>query len=122
MTKYYYFCILTTLAHLFAIIPMYHDIIYIMIIILSTLLSTIWHIMNEVKNVIYYLDYIMVIILVTYELYISYNKYITITLNFIIFIINQYSNKCSNYKTIHGIWHIMSAIKCYYIAYYVYKK
>jgi hypothetical protein len=121
MNYNYYFCIVTTLAHLFAIIPIYHDTLYITIIILSTLSSAIWHIMNEKKNIVFYIDYIMATILVIYELYISYNTFIytKIILNFMIFIINKITNKCYNYKTIHGIWHIMSAIKCYYISYYV---
>lgn len=118
--------IVTTLLHLFAIIPLYHNIFYICIINCSTLLSTLWHHYNEKNNIIYYMDYIMALILVIYEIYLSYDIFFhtTIFLNFVVFIVNKYVDRLYNYKLYHSMWHIMSAMKCYYISYYIstYKK
>ena len=116
---YSYLCIITASLHYFAIIPSINNILYSIIIFISTTISILWHIDNE-SNKYFYIDYIFAGIWSLYDIIMGYYYnmlFIIIILNIIIFIINiMITKKSSNYKLLHSIWHIMSSIKSYYIA------
>jgi len=121
--------ILTTMMHYFAIIPFtINNLInnkydnYILTIIISTTLSILWYINKEPYGILLYLDYFGAIVWVYYDLYLAYitkNFFVKIQViffNLIIFSLNIISLYTSDYIISHSLWHILSAIKCYYIS------
>ena len=121
--------ILTTIMHYFAIRPFiiknqinnkYDN--YILTIIISTTLSILWHINKEPYGILLYLDYLGAIVWFYYDLYLANNTknlfvFIQILFfNLIIFLLNIISLYTSDYIISHSFWHILSAIKCYFVS------
>jgi len=110
------YLVLSTLPHYLALYPKNNS-LYRAVIFTSSTLSVLWHIYNEPINIIFYLDYAAAAIWFFYDIFLGFhtkNIYTIFILNFIVFILNQ-SIK-NEYVFYHSVWHIMSAIKCYYIA------
>jgi hypothetical protein len=120
----------TTITHYASIIPIMKytntDILlyrYRNVIFISSSLSLICHSYNEPMNVLYYIDYSGALIWFIFDLFLaikSYNK-ITMIKFFIINFLILFSNllldtKSINYNILHSSWHILSAMKCYYIS------
>jgi hypothetical protein len=102
--------VLSTLPHFLSILPILYNVEYICIILLSTLLSIIYHI-DETDHVIMVYDYGIAFVWFLYDIYMGYHTpylYTIITLNGISFIMN----KC----IYHSAWHIINASKCYYVS------
>ena len=109
--------ILTTLPHFLSIIPILHLHMteYISVIVLSTILSILYH-MDESNHIIMLYDYGMASVWVLYDIYMGYNTpylYTIVFINGLSFIINQYTSHISLY---HSIWHIINASKCFYVS------
>ena len=120
--------IMTTLLHYCAIYPLlygkHNNNNYIIIIILGTSLSILYHI-DETNYYIFICDYIMALYWLLHDIVIALyidKLFIIGTLNFIIFIINIIVPYDNNYIYNHSIWHVLSAIKCIYIAIIIRKK
>lgn len=121
------YLILSTLLHYVSILPLYkyykdkavYD--YINVILISSTCSVLYHISNTFETI----DYIMAFIWFLYDIrmglqYTTLNTLYTIlNLNAIVYILNiihvNYINK-QYYTLLHSIWHIVSAMKCYYVA------
>lgn len=91
---------------------------YILTIIISTTLSILWHINKEPYGILLYLDYLGAFIWFCYDLYLADSTIIiqVIFFNLIIFLLNIISLYTSDYVISHSFWHILSAIKCYYVS------
>ena len=107
--------ILSTLPHFLSILPIIYNVEYICVILVSTILSIIYHI-DETDRVIMVYNYGMAFIWVLYDIHMGYSTpylYTIINLNVISYIIN----KCTiNEPLYHSIWHLINAVKCYYVS------
>jgi hypothetical protein len=125
--------VLTTLFHYLAILP-FHEFNkfnrfnnYVFIIITSTTLSVIWHLLFEPFGLIFYLEYLFATLWFLYDLKLSiqtsnYFVYIQVLFfNFLIFILNIIFNMMNPeyYVVFHSIWHLLSALKCYYVSFLI---
>jgi len=125
--------ILTTMLHYFAIIPIARKNLmeqysnYILTIILSTTVSILWHINNEPYNLLFFINYVLALTWFLFDYSYSIKKY-----NFLFFIqiigwnliIFTLSIICSiipynYYVYAHSLWHILSAIKSYYVSKFI---
>ena len=113
--------VLTTLPHYLVITAVNpKDITYKFIIFTSTSLSVIWHTTNEQNMIIMFLDYFFALAWFLYEIDKSFhNQDIlirTMVLNFLIFYMNMHIKYNNSYKINHSLWHLLSALKSYYLA------
>ena len=111
--------ILSTLPHYLAVIPT-NDIKYRIMIITSTTFSVLWHWYNEEEGLILLLDYFFALIWLLYEIrYSLKNNELferTILLNSLILYLNLQIKYNEYYIYNHSIWHLLSALKSYYLA------
>jgi len=120
---------LTASLHYLAVIPIiakyinvpipYFNWIYVNIICLSTTTSIIWHYFNILLGLDYLLAGIWFCLDIIWGLLLNQPQ--IIYLNLIIFLLNIIITSMNNYVFYHSIWHVLSAIKCIYITYILYK-
>lgn len=114
--------IITSALHYLAILPFAKYNNYVLTIIISTTLSILWHLNREPYGILLYLDYTAALIWFLYDIYLGQetNNLLVVRLiilyNIIIFILNIISIYYKYYIITHTIWHILSAIKCYYVS------
>ena len=92
---------------------------YVLTIILSTTLSILWHISNERYGLLFFLDYSFAYLWFLQDVYHGYNNnhlFQILYLNMFILILNICSSYKNYYYYTHSVWHIISALKCYYIS------
>ena len=118
------FIIISTLLHYISIYPLliynnYYELLYIFIIIISTTFSVLYHYYQEANLFINIIDYSLAFLWLIYDLifalYIHHLFEIALS-NIFIFLINIYIPYNYYYKYLHTIWHILSAIKCFYVS------
>jgi len=109
--------VLSTLPHYYAVIPVYHKYpVYASIIVTSTTLSVVYHIYRE-TGIVVYLDYLMAFIWFLYDLKLAKEKLPEIiTANILIFYVNVIIPYDDFYCVSHSIWHLLSALKAYYVS------
>lgn len=120
---------LTTSLHYLAIIPIiakyrnvpipYFNRIYINIICVSTTVSIIWHYFDILMETNYILSGLWFCQDILWSLLLTQSH--IIYLNLIIFALNIIISYMNNYVFYHSLWHMLSAIKCIYISYTIYK-
>jgi hypothetical protein len=113
--------VITTLFHYFAILPLlYSDFTeYKICIFASTTSSVLWHMNNEKMDSTFYIDYLAGANWAFHDLTFALQKRnIQIVLvNILIFILNMNILKADeNYVISRSIWHILSAMKCFYVS------
>ena len=112
--------ILSTLPHFLALTPLLQNpnsfqYGYTMIITASSTFSILYHI-NEESKIIATIDYLLAFIWFIYDLRLAQKFWKKIIfLNGVIFLLNIMI-PYNKYYVLHSIWHIVSAIKCYYIS------
>jgi hypothetical protein len=97
------------------------DIVYSSILTTTTFASLLWHESHEASFTYLCIDYLMTAMLVTYEIGMSNDKLWVAQLNMIVFIINKVIDALSRYDIVkydigHGFFHLVSAVKVYYVA------
>ena len=109
--------VLTTVPHFFTILYTKGDLVYNTLIMTSTFFSILWHLNKEPENILKKIDYIFASLVVIQEFYSKefYSKefFTVLVLNTIVFVINK---KTSCRSTGHCLWHLLSSLKCIYIA------
>ena len=115
------FIILSTVPHLLTIYYTINDIYYTGILTLATMSSVLWHQTHETSKELLYIDYTCALLLACYETYQSSDKIYIIQLNLGLLLINKTMDMLSKYRILkynigHGIYHIASCYKTYYIA------
>jgi len=119
--------IISTLCHLFSIIPIIdyyykNDFIfqYINVIVLSVFLSILYHFYNESNCIILFLDYCVSFIWFFNDMNFRYDNYDVfykiLICNCVSFIYNLSIRYNKHYYFNHSIWHIFNAFKCYYVS------
>jgi hypothetical protein len=109
--------ILTTIPH-YRALHYVSDPIYQFIIIASTTMSITWHYLGEPNSIIKYLDYFMAAAWSVYEIYLGYSSInfpLIIILNYIVLLTNNLIS--GDYGIKHSLWHLMSFVKCIFVAY-----
>lgn len=112
---------LTTLLHLYPVFFTNKQLMYKIIILISTILSFSWHMNNELINWIYYLDYFFALLIPLNEIvFIKCSIIKILLLNIFLFVTNKYIDIISLdsknlYYYLHSIWHIISALKNIYL-------
>ena len=115
--------ILSTIPHLYCILPLlpnYEKFTgYIHLVILSTTLSVMYH--TDESNVwIAGLDHVIALIWFIYDIQMGwtrrYSLYKIIHANIISFIIYYGILYKDQYILYHSLWHLFNASKCYYVA------
>ncbi len=98
---------------------------YSIILSASTATSFAWHLTNEKNTALTFLDYSFAGIWFMYDMYLGYPVYEIQRrvwyANYCIFILNisvEYFTHADRlkYSTWHSVWHILSAIKVFYVA------
>lgn len=110
--------ILTTLLHLgvlFCDVATY----YKCVVIISTILSVLWHMGREQYNYLFYLDYSGATIWFLVDIYYTEHYVIVITLNMCSVIVNNLTNKFTNYDACHSFWHLLNVIKSLIVVQYI---
>jgi hypothetical protein len=122
--------ILTTLPHFLSVLPLvpfylYKEIFwYVNLIIISTILSIIYHIPYPKNNkFITFIDHFFALLWFLFDLYIGYSisktAFIKILMsNTASFFIHQKID-VENYYFLHSIWHLINATKCCYVSYVI---
>lgn len=120
------YLVLSTIPHLYSILPLikYYKYTYgyIHVILLSTLLSVLYHTYEESNEIITILDYSSAVIWVLYDIYMGYiytNKKILFKIilgNSLVFFINIQIPYTVSYPFYHSLWHFINAYKCYYVS------
>lgn len=120
--------ILTTLPHYIACYFAYQtNILYAIIIFLSSTFSVIWHLFNQPRNSLFYLDYGFAFLWFLAELILAsqiknpFLVFIVLATNATIAISNEIRLSGMSYDTIHSIWHCLSAFKGIFVAYLLLK-
>lgn len=116
--------VFSTILHFFSILPLIkyytHTSGYIIIISLSTSFSILYHLTGESNKIITIIDYSFATIWGIYDIYFGYryrnDLYKFILGNTVVFFLNIQIPYDDNYRLYHSIWHLINAIKCYYIA------
>lgn len=113
--------ILTTLLHFLSILPLVstNSILYISVILVSTLLSVLYHLYEESNSWITILDYGMSGVWAFYDTYLGYKYkllYKILPTSLISCAINVLIPYNRYYTLMHSMWHILNAYKSYYIA------
>jgi hypothetical protein len=121
------YLVISTLPHVCSILPLikYYKTYafgYINIIVLSTILSILYHTFEESNYTLTIIDYVCAGLWVVYDIYMGYTftnrktiqKIIFVnTLSFLINILIPYN---LYYPLNHSIWHLLNAYKCYYVS------
>ena len=116
--------ILTIFPHLFSLFYTINNISYSSLILISTLSSVLWHLDRE-KNKFLFFDYMCALFLFLYEINIGieykilksvvYSNILLVIMNKTILILSI--NKKINYIKWHSMFHLMSSLKTFFIAY-----
>jgi len=121
MTKHKSLLIVTSSFHFIALYYALYDTMFACVMFFSIVFSILWHLLDEPMNIIFYLDYLFALIETFCEIYLTadnnyhYTKRI-IYLNLIILVLNKIIDRCADYAFNHSMWHIISALKYYYVA------
>jgi len=119
--------IITTILHAYSILPLlkyykHYTSEYVNLILISTFFSVLYH-LNESNIVIAIIDYSMAIAWATYDVYFAIEYMYTIDLfeimllNSLIFLLNfSIPYDTSKYVMWHCLWHIISAVKTFYVS------
>jgi hypothetical protein len=108
--------ILSTLPHLLCIVPLFDKkhASYISVVLLSTVLSVTYHAYNESHPVINAMDYTMACIWFLYDA--SYRDARILAANIGSFLAHSMIPLGASYPFYHSAWHILNALKCYYVS------
>ena len=118
--QFYIMLILSTLFHLLCIFPLASHASrashapYISIILLSTVLSVTYHAYNESHPVINAMDYTMACIWFLYDA--SYWDAWILAANAGSFLAHSMVPLGASYPYYHSAWHLLNALKCYYVS------
>jgi len=123
---------ISTLPHYLTLVPLLvnrnynkeYNYIYSSIILYSTTLSFLWHLSNQENDVFFFLDYfgacMWLLFEVGYSIHLKNDSIITkvFILNNVIYYLNRSCDFLpkDHYTTCHTIWHILSSMKCVYLA------
>ena len=121
------YLVISTLPHFYSIVPLVkyyknQTFGYINTIILSTILSILYHAYGESNHIINTLDYLAATIWFSYDIYIGYtytNRKTVFKIvlgNGIMFCINTQIAYNSYYILNHSLWHLINAYKCVYVS------
>jgi len=121
------YLVISTIPHFYSILPIIkyykkYTYGYINIIVLSTVLSILYHTYEESNKIINSLDYFSASIWFLYYIHMGYtytNKKILFKIlfgNMIVFLININIQKNIYYQLNHTIWHFINAYKCFYVS------
>jgi hypothetical protein len=105
--------VLTTVPHLLTIFYTFDDILYSSVIMMATFSSILWHSAKEPVGILRLVDYIFATLLTSYEISCKKDLDIVLALNFLVLITNKMTS--CNCK-LHCLWHLLSSIKCIYVA------
>ncbi len=124
LRKCYESIIITSGGHIISILFTYHNISYSFLISICTLSSLLWHLHHEDYNIYFYLDYILSIILATYEIIYCQIFYLAFYLNLTLFLLNKITDffakkQILNYEVGHSFFHIFSIFKTIIISFYI---
>lgn len=116
--------ILSTLPHFYTVwvACYYGDYIYSVIVGVTTFASICWHESRESSFEHLIVDYLMTGLLVGYESLLAKSDFLfVIECNVMVFTVNKMFDFLSGYDILeydigHGVFHIVSALKTYYIA------
>lgn len=110
--------VLSTLPHYLALVFTGKSALYSFVVFSSTSCSVYWHILGEPHNEIWILDYLLAYIWFIAELALNPTKHaLLITLlNFVVLIVNKWTDRSRQYDLHHSIWHLLSAAKAIYVA------
>lgn len=115
--------ILSTIPHLYCILPLLYNYErfagYIRVVVLSTTLSILYH--SDKSNAwITGLDHVMALIWFLYDIELGWDRrnslYRIIHANIISFIVYCSILHTDQYILHHSLWHLFNAAKCYYVA------
>ena len=119
--------VLSTIPHICSILPLLkyyktHTFGYTNTIVISTLLSILYHLYEESNHKITFMDYFGAGGWVVYDIYMGYfytNKntvFVIILVNALSFFINRQIPYNLYYPLNHSLWHLINAYKCYYVS------
>jgi len=119
------YLVISTVPHFCSILPLIkyyktYAFAYIHIMLLSTMLSILYHTYDESNYIINYIDYLCAGLWFAYDIYMGYtytedgSKIIFV--NIMSFFINIQIPYNPYYSLNHSIWHIINAYKCYYVS------
>jgi len=112
--------VLSTLPHFASIIPLYpHDMPeYKTAIIVSSTISVIWHAYGQPANTLLVMDYVAACYWAFYEIHLSHvdDTLKIYALNVFVLLLNAIAHGSNDYVLYHSLWHILSALKCFYVA------
>jgi len=119
--------VLTTLCHLLSTLPALtstHSFRYAYSthVVATTILSAIWHLKGQPEGAFMYLDYSFTAIWFFYDMGLmtylpNLDKLSIIAANIFILSLHELCSYPQNYTVYHSLWHIASAIKCFYVSY-----
>ena len=110
--------VLSTLPHYLAILPVRKNIAYSSVIFTSATLSVLWHMNNEKRDALFYLDHVAALVWFFYDIKLSYDTpyFLRILLlNAAIFSTNQLISS-DHYVLQHSAWHLLSSLKAFYVS------
>jgi hypothetical protein len=121
------YLVISTLPHICSIFPLIkyyktYTFGYINIILLSTLLSVLYHTFEESNYTLTAIDYLCAGLWVVYDIFMGYtytNRKTTqkiILVNSASFLINILIPYNIYYPLNHSVWHLLNASKCYYVS------
>ena len=104
--------------------------VYSAVVAISSLLSIVWHMQVERKNVWFWLDYLFAAAWTILDIVVAFvvaplHVILTVIfLNVLVFVCNQLADLLSNkgiipYETGHAAWHVLSWVKAVFVAYLV---
>lgn len=97
------------------------DIVYSSILTTTTFASLLWHESHEASLTLLLIDYVMTLLLVIYEVAMAVDPLWVLQLNMSVFIVNKMMDGLCRYDILkydigHGLFHLVSALKVYYVA------
>ena len=105
--------LVSTLPHFLSVIPP-NEFGYKTVIVASSTFSILYHI-NEESKLIAVIDYCLAFAWFLYDLKMGKFRERILVLNGLVFLMNILI-PYNKYYVLHSIWHIISAIKCFYIS------
>lgn len=110
--------VLSTLPHYLALLFTGKSVLYSFTVFSSTTCSVYWHILGEPRNEIWILDYMLAYMWFIAELALNPTKHaLLITLlNFVVLLVNKWTDRSRQYHLHHSTWHLLSASKAIYVA------
>jgi hypothetical protein len=126
------YLVLSTLPHLFSIIPVAkyyrtHTFGYVNTIALSTFFSVLYHLTGESNSLISFLDHLIAVWWFLYDLNMGYlytddPVFLKIFfVNILSGLINAQTPYDENYEVYHSYWHLLNAFKSFYISWLISK-